>query len=129
MGRAKPVDNGLGHAAPPTAPRGQKRKIQYDRQESKGHDVVNGKYVSNRRGHKLCPKFQEGTCGDAVGDNRCPHNRGEVHQCNLCLGQNHGSNMCAHKSIPKSDDFAKKFKGKGKGRGKGKGKKGSWNQW
>jgi hypothetical protein len=65
----------------------------------------------NKRGAKLCPGFQNGTCNEMP----CPD--GLKHQCSVCLDNRHGSS--GHVDKPHGG-------GKGKGKHKGKKGKGKW---
>ena len=92
------------------------------------HNVVNGRYVTNRAGHSICPDYQTGAC---PGKGRCPHNNRVVHVCNRCL-QVHAGDVAGetcNKNAPSQPSAGLKSKqqqttgGKGKGKGKGKGRK------
>ena len=108
-------------APPPPAPHPQGTKT--NRRKNKNASMnskVNGRFKTNKAGTPLCENFQTGACGLAV-NSRCPVDRTKAHQCDLCLGNNHGSNICTAGSNQSSSS------GKGKGKHKGKGQK--RNQW
>ena len=96
---------------------GTKRKQSHIRRHSTGED---GRLVENRSGKMLCDKWQDGTCqlGGALG--KCPQDASKVHQCAICLAQDHGAKFCNRNpaKAPRNP----------KGKGKGKGKKGGWNR-
>ena len=71
-----------------------------------------GLNLTNRRGTKICEKFQTGECQGR--GNVCPLDPTKSHQCAKCLQYGHGAKDCTSE--------------KGKGRGKGK-KKGKRTQW
>ena len=116
------------------------------KQRKTQHNIVDGKYVTNRSGIPLCKGFNEGACLASRG-NRCTANPSTVHQCERCL-ENHCGLRCPHPELtgPSSNvvrtgkgngEQAKGWgkgsnnnnwwgpKGKGKSKGYGKGKKGS----
>jgi hypothetical protein len=79
------------------------------------HNVANGQYTANRRGNRLCNKFQDGSCNTPVRDGAgCPDGQ---HQCAKCLSTMHGSKNCPSDGPP-AHNPARRFKGKGKGKGK-----------
>ena len=96
-GRATSASGGSGNDAPKKA--------------NKVHNVANGEYQTNRKGMRLCPDFQEGSCTPGP---KCPKG---AHQCKRCLSAVHGAVLC-HKDPPPAE---KTF---GAGKGKGKTKKG-----
>ena len=79
-----------------------------------------GNFLVNRRGVKLCPGFQDGTCNERDNFNQCLKDSNLRHQCSRCLSQNHGASSPGCPGIPTPQPG----KGKGKKGGKGKGKKG-----
>ena len=90
------------------------------------HNIVNGLHNTNRKGVELCEDFNNGTCRtDPQWPGWCPQDWNKAHQCNKCLGTDHGGKGCGH--IPKESSRSKyhkgEFKGGGKGRGKGGGKR------
>ena len=115
VGAGSSGSTGVGGDIPggdPFNPR--KRKMNHLRVHELGE---NGRLLKNRGGKKLCEAWQDGSC--QVGQKgKCPRNPGLVHQCAICLSQDHGAKFC-------SANPAKALK---KGKGKGKGKKGEWNR-
>ena len=124
-------------SAPPTMvyPEGSnKRMIAAPPRVQPGATIVNGLYTTNRSGTPLCGPFQTGACGNALRDGMCPADRSSSHQCQRCLGNNHGLNNCPYSSMPLSNKSKRSHlgssKGGGKGKGKGGGKKGKGRrQW
>ena len=103
--------------------------------------MQNGRYVTNKRGIKICPDFQRGAC-QTIGSSGCAADSSCVHQCDLCLAQGHGgqSPHCPKNSsqggqTPWIGGKGGKYKGnkghKGKSKGSHEGNKGnSWgNSW
>ena len=104
-------------AAPPKKQRGEDKSV-----------IVNGLYIKNRNGTKLCEGFQTGACGGVV-NNRCAKDHISAHQCAKCLDNSHGQSICGAQRSPEEQSArikAKKANSVDKG-GKGKGKKGGKN--
>ena len=80
------------------------------RPEDRNHNVVDGKYTTNRRGVRLCDGFNAGECKDHDKFGRCARDASKVHQCNICLSTGHTGSTCTK---PPPEAY-------GKGRGKGK---------
>ena len=80
-----------------------------DKEKPKYHSpkIVNGRYIENKRGAKLCSAFQLGNCDVGGHPGTCPRNAGQAHQCNKCLQQAHGGDQGCN-AVPKA-------KGSGKG--------------
>ena len=131
-----PVDNGHGAgsyrpspppgfsvtAAHPGArrPKAPKKPKPVYAPQQQGTD---GSMASNRKGRRLCPGFQDGSCTDTVGTATCGKDRSMTHQCAKCLSQGHGANYpspCQRNQVSPNDSGKGKF-GKGKKGGKGKG--------
>ena len=103
-----PSPRGISYASP-SAP----KPARHDQRDGGGN------FLSNRKGVKLCPGFQDGTCTERDNYNQCLKDPSLRHQCSRCLSQHHGANSpeCPGSHTPTG-------KGKGKKGGKGKGKKG-----
>ena len=70
----------------------------------------------NRRGRKLCRKWQGGQCKPCVqGGVACPRDRGAAHQCARCSSSQHEANF----PQPCTAAVAKQPKGKRKERARG----------
>ena len=82
---------------------------------SKGAD---GLYILNNGGKRLCGAFQTGACG-TVQQGRCPADGVSVHQCNRCLHNSHGGNICTGGG---GNISSNNNRGNGRGSGKGNGK-------
>ena len=88
--------------------------------KGKGKEAKGGKpnapviYSNNAKGKKLCMGFQNGSCKsrwlpkEKKYEPLCPTNKDDRHQCNLCLGTDHGAGQCPNK-------LSKKQRRKGKG--------------
>ena len=83
-GRAPPVK--LKADRPPKTPQDKNDK-------SMAIERADGIFVSNRAGVSLCGQFQHGNCKLVKG--KCP--KGQAHQCNKCLQNNHGASTCGTK--------------------------------
>ena len=102
-GRGTPGGNGGGR--PP-----QERRI-------KEHNTgPNGHMLTNRRGRRLCEKFQTGECPTAADGISCSRDAALAHQCAVCLSPGHGANACQGAAARNPH-----LKGKGKGGKKGGG--------
>ena len=113
--------------------RGQKRNLEEIQTvrttravDARAHNFKDGIYETNRRGVPLCPGFQNGSCKESTGTNRCSKDWSMSHQCNKCLSTEHGSDRCNSSRSPKAPslpprNFQSNKGGKGK-KAKGKGK-------
>ena len=82
-----------------------------------------GHYITNANGDELCIGFGKGTCNRIGANGRCYVTPSRVHQCSICLMNNHPA--CRHKPIgsePRKDKGSSK--GESKVIKKGKKKKG-----
>ena len=104
-------------AGAPSPRKKQKNNNIYDRQYN--YDA-SGRNVTNRRGIKLCPGWQDGTCTSFP----CATDASFAHQCSICLSERHGAKDCTPKGGGKKGGA-----GAGKGGKKGKGKGGKRPQW
>ena len=109
-------DCGPGRKRKPPALQIETRPTKLQKQAPAApRQIVNGCYVTNGKGHRICEGFQNGSC-TKMKDSRCIHDVNAVHCCNKCLGNNHGG---AHPSKCPAKPKAKAGKAKGKGKGKG----------
>jgi hypothetical protein len=76
------------------------------------HNVVDGKYTTNRAGVELCILFNSGSCSSTKGNPVCPVNPARRHNCSACLGGDHGAHECKKQS---TTQHARTFATKGKG--------------
>jgi len=89
------------------------------------HSVNGNVFTSNRKGHRICVGYNEGTCMKTSNGRRCPKDSGAIHQCNRCLSDGHGAQSCPRTDHPATKEPPAPRRpggrgGKGKGRGKGK---------
>ena len=78
-----------------------------------------GHYTKNRKGIRLCPGFGRGSCDKVNNMGRCPHDKNAVHQCGICLGNDHGTD--GHGAAGASRDRGRgRARGRGGGRGRGR---------
>ena len=103
-------------APPPQAQQGMRPRNAS--RSGRLNNTEDGKYVTNRTGHKICIGYNEERCNQTSQGIWCSQQWDTVHQCLRCLG-GHPVTKCPHKEMPKPG-FLKTDKGKGKGR-KGKG--------
>ena len=87
---------------------GIRRQTQSQRKELPDNSVKgpDGQFTSNKKGKWICLKFNKGECKSP-----CPNKR--VHQCSICLRNDHPASNCPQASTRES---GKGSKGKGKGK-------------
>ena len=103
---------------PPSA--GPEPRVRRGSRTGRFNNVADGRYLTNRTGHKLCADFNKGTCTEVTQGIWCQHAWDSVHQCERCLGS-HSASKCPHAEMPEPGFLKRSSKGKGK---KGGGKKG-----
>ena len=96
----------------------------------------NGCYTTTKAGLRICDDFQVGRCARAASNNRCPHDGGAMHQCNICSMVGHGANQTDRCPMQEGQPFERqkgaskgtpcRKGGGGKGGKAGKGKGGKW---
>ena len=69
----------------------------------------NGNYVTNAVGIELCKGYNRGTCTKYVVNGRCFQHPHLVHQCHVCLLNNHPA--CRHKTEDKGGGKQKAKRG------------------
>ena len=92
---------------PAAAPRRERRPKEHN-------CTANGHMATNRKGRKLCQKFQTGECATLPGGIACSANPDFVHQCAVCLSPGHGASTCTRQGA--RDPNAKGKGGKRGGR-------------
>ena len=127
-----------GAASPPPQATGKRPRAaappprQVAPRPAKQHQVAGGLHEVNRRGAKLCPGWQDGSCTETVRGVVCARDSSRVHQCAKCLDPKHGA---AHPrectAVPREPaSFGAKGGGRGRGggggRGRGGGRRGSY---
>ena len=129
--KGAPRNNGQPNPRQSDAPAAS-RKGRKSFGKGKQHNVVNGRYTTNRAGTPLCSGFQSGTCHGKCGC-VCPLDGFSAHHCDRCLGDHGGDTpQSCNKIAPAQPPLgistrqaaASNPKGKGKKGGKGGGKKG-----
>jgi hypothetical protein len=77
-------------------PKRQDNKTSEAHKKQKQHNVVGGKFTTNRQGNVLCLAFNSGAgCpGAKRGNPICPRENMCRHLCSLCLSSSHGAHEC-----------------------------------
>eukprot|EP00971_Amphidinium_carterae_P078584 1554676-Amphidinium_carterae.1 len=78
------------------------------RQETRSHNVVDGNYVTNRKGIAICAEYNAGKCTEIAPGSLmvCAADQSKMHQCSKCLKPGHTAVACK--------DLGPKSKGQGK---------------
>jgi hypothetical protein len=104
----KPAERKPQAQAQPTKRKAAESVIRGNKDD--GGTVVDGHYVSNRKGHSICILFNKGACEPSTNNVLCPKDSARRHLCSKCLSSAHGAHEC---KATKSPDT--KFKHTGKG--------------